>query len=284
MPVKVEGGRRSVQAEVEVPGRPEEVWQAIATGPGISSWFVPTTVEGRVGGNTTSDFGFGPDQIAKATVSDWNPPERFVAESPSDLGPDDPTVATEWIVEARSGGTCIVRVVHSWVTDSDKWDGQFEGHAEGWKGFFQLLRLYLTHFRGQTATSLQFLPMFFGSKEDAWKRLAGPIGLVGVPAGARVSAPAGAPPLAGVVEISGEPEYPEVSLVRLERPAPGIAHFFALAMGGPVFLAARLYLFGPQAASIAAEQEPVWRSWLAQQLPAQALAQPSEASSAAPQA
>jgi hypothetical protein len=35
-------GRRWVQVEVEVPGTPEEVWQAIATGPGISSWFVPT--------------------------------------------------------------------------------------------------------------------------------------------------------------------------------------------------------------------------------------------------
>ena len=35
-------GRRSVTVEVEVPGTPEEVWQAIATGPGVSSWFVPT--------------------------------------------------------------------------------------------------------------------------------------------------------------------------------------------------------------------------------------------------
>ena len=42
MPVKKdESGRRSVQAEVEVPGTPEEVWEAIATGPGITSWFVP---------------------------------------------------------------------------------------------------------------------------------------------------------------------------------------------------------------------------------------------------
>jgi len=30
-------GRREVQVEVEVPGTPEEVWRAIATGPGISS-------------------------------------------------------------------------------------------------------------------------------------------------------------------------------------------------------------------------------------------------------
>ena len=43
-------GHRSIQAEAEVPGSPEEVWEAIATGPGISSWFYPTDVEERVGG------------------------------------------------------------------------------------------------------------------------------------------------------------------------------------------------------------------------------------------
>ena len=51
MPVKVDAsGRRSVQAEAEVPGTPEEVWQAIATGPGISSWFVPTEIHANKDG------------------------------------------------------------------------------------------------------------------------------------------------------------------------------------------------------------------------------------------
>ena len=50
MSVKKEAsGRRSIQVEVEVPGTPEEVWQAIATGPGISSWFVPAEFEMRDG-------------------------------------------------------------------------------------------------------------------------------------------------------------------------------------------------------------------------------------------
>ncbi len=62
MPVKKDAsGHRSVQAEVEVPGTPEEVWEAIATGPGISSWFVPTEVEQREGGIITANFGPGMD-------------------------------------------------------------------------------------------------------------------------------------------------------------------------------------------------------------------------------
>ena len=44
MSVKKEAsGRRSVQVEVEVPGTPEEVWQAIATGPG---YFVLVRADG----------------------------------------------------------------------------------------------------------------------------------------------------------------------------------------------------------------------------------------------
>ena len=43
MPVKKDAsGRHSIEVETEVLGTPEEVWQAIATGPGISAWFVST--------------------------------------------------------------------------------------------------------------------------------------------------------------------------------------------------------------------------------------------------
>src|ERR1700716_1691432 len=101
MSVKKEAsGRRSVQVEVEVPGTPEEVWQAIATGPGVSAWFVPT--EEREDGTVVSHFGPGMDAVATKTA--WDPPQRFAAESEA-FGPNGPPLATEWIVEARSGGT-----------------------------------------------------------------------------------------------------------------------------------------------------------------------------------
>src|SRR5687767_14496038 len=140
MPVNKEpSGRRSVQAEVEVSGTPEEVWQAIATGPGISAWFVPTEVEEREGGAVTASFGPGMD--SHSTITAWDPPRRYAADSRDDMGPDDPTIATEWIVEARAGGACVVRVVHSWFASTDDWDNQFEGHSYGWLAFFRILRL-----------------------------------------------------------------------------------------------------------------------------------------------
>ena len=51
MPTKKDdSGRRSVEIEFELPGTPEQIWDAIATGPGITSWFVPSEVEPYAGG------------------------------------------------------------------------------------------------------------------------------------------------------------------------------------------------------------------------------------------
>ena len=67
MSVKKEpSGRRSVSVEVEVPGTPEEVWQAIATGPGVSAWFVPTEI--RDDGTIVSNFGPGMEMVATRTA------------------------------------------------------------------------------------------------------------------------------------------------------------------------------------------------------------------------
>ena len=81
MSVKKEAsGRRSVQVEVEVPGTPEEVWQAIATGPGVSSWFVPTKFEERDGKPVAVTSNFGPGMESRSTVTAWDPPRMFAAQ------------------------------------------------------------------------------------------------------------------------------------------------------------------------------------------------------------
>jgi uncharacterized protein YndB with AHSA1/START domain len=261
MPVnKDPSGRRSVQAETEVPGTPEEVWEAIATGPGITSWFVPSQVDGRVGGDVVCNFGPGMDSLS--TITAWDPPHRFVAESRDDMGPGDPTVATEWIVEARDGGSCVVRVVHSWFADGDKWDNQFEGHTYGWLSFFRVLRTYLAHFRGQRGVPVQVMGVAPLPKEEAWDAWTRPLGLAGAAVGQPVRTPAGAPPLGGTVEWAGQPAWPEDLLIRLDEPAPGIAHLVPHAMGGQVYLTMRFYLFGKGAEAAAAEAQAAWQGWM----------------------
>ena len=107
---KEASGRRSIQVEVEVPGTPEEVWQAIASGPGVSSWFVPTEFELSDGQPVAVRMNFGPGMAVRSPVTAWDPPRMFAAQGEGWGG--SPPIATEWSVEARAGGVCLVRVVN----------------------------------------------------------------------------------------------------------------------------------------------------------------------------
>jgi uncharacterized protein YndB with AHSA1/START domain len=254
---KEESGRRSIQVEVEVPGTPEQVWQAIATGPGVSAWFVPTEIDGREGGAVTANFGPGMDSVAK--VTSWEPPHRFAAESP-DLGPEAPPVATEWIVEARSGGTCVVRVVNSLFASGDDWDDQLESFEGGWPAWFRILRLYLTHFPGQPGASFRLMALLPIAEAEAWEALAGPLGLLGAVEGQRWSTDGGATPLSGVVEGTQEGKH-RIEL-RLDEPAPGLAFLFSHLMGEKVYVAVNVFFYGDEAADAVARFEPLWQAWM----------------------
>jgi uncharacterized protein YndB with AHSA1/START domain len=138
--------RRYIELEVEVPGTPEEVWEAIATGPGITAWFVPAEVEEREGGGLSFDI-MGKGMEASGVVTAWDPPRRFVYEEEDPFGPGSPSrLATEWLVEARSGGTCVVRLVNSLFATGEDWDDQLDDLREGWGAYLHNLRVYMTHF------------------------------------------------------------------------------------------------------------------------------------------
>ena len=114
-----------------------------------------------------------------------------------------PTIGTEWIVEARSGGKCVVRVVHSLFASTDDWDNQLESVESGWPFFFKILRLYLAHFRGQQSGKIAGMAFSQSDASTAWSTLTRPLGLGDAAAGQRWSAPAGLPSAAGVVEEVG---------------------------------------------------------------------------------
>jgi uncharacterized protein YndB with AHSA1/START domain len=265
MPIQKDpSGRRFIAVETEVPGTPEEVWQAIATGPGLTAWFVPSQLEERANGSLVMDF--GPGMESKAQIQEWDPPRRFTAENKDGIGPGSPTMATEWTIEAKAGGTCRVRVVHSWFASTDDWDHQFEGVEQGWPAFFRILKSYLAHFRGQPCSQVQLMAFAPEPKEKAWAEVTQPLGLAGAKVGQSVKSSGNAPRLAAVVEHVNR-EEPELML-RLDQPAPGTAHLFAMPMGGQVCLGIRFYLYGDGAGAIVAREEPLWQAWLGRLFPA----------------
>ncbi len=266
---KEASGRRSVQVEVEVPGTPEQVWQAIATGPGVSSWFVPTEMEnGDDGKPARMKLNFGPGMESVAKVTAWEPPTRFSAED--SWGPGSPTIATEWTVEARAGGNCLVRVVHSLFASTDDWDNQLTSTEHGWPGFFRILRLYLTHFRGQPSKLMQLMATTADSESKAWETVSNALGLAGATVGQHWKAAAGVPPLSGIVERleNGTPKHDV--LLRLDGPATGVASICVYACGGPIYALVSIYLYGDKAADALAKNEPLWQAWLQERFPAPA--------------
>ncbi len=264
MSVRVDAtGRRSVQSEAEVPGTPEQVWKAIATGPGVSSWFVPCQIEERVGGKIALSFGPGMDSGSDITA--WDPPRSFSAQG-SEIAPGAPTMATEWTVEARSGGTCLVRVVHSWFAETDEWDSQYESTELGWGAFFLDLRVFLGRFNGQPGSTIQLMGFSADSQAATWSKLSTALGLAGAGLGDRVVSPLGAPELAGEVDHLGSEEHPEC-LVVLDRPSPGLIHLFAMPMGEMTCLSIRLFFYGAQAAETANREDSVWQTWVGANFP-----------------
>jgi uncharacterized protein YndB with AHSA1/START domain len=274
MSVKKEAsGRRSVQVEVEVPGTPEEVWQAIATGPGISSWMVPTEFEEQGGKPIAVKMNFGPGMEIRSPVTAWEPPRKWTAQS--DGVPGSPPSAYEWSVEARGGGLCIVRLVQSLFASTDDWDNQLEASQAAWVAFLRALRIYLTHFRGQRSTIMQFVVPVAGTEAQAWETLTTAVGVKGVSVGQKWAAPAGVPAFGGVAEYYSESPYD--ALLRLDKPGPGIAALGAFNCGGPSSMAAlNFYLYGDQAAGTVAHETPHWQAWFQEHFPMPAEAGKSE--------
>lgn len=258
MSVKIEDGRRSIFVETEVPGSPEEVWEAIATGPGISSWFVPCELEGREGGQITMHFGPGMD--SRSTVTEWDAPRRFAAINEGGLGKGGPRMGTEWTVEARSGGTCLVRVVHSLFADSDDWDNQLTGVENGWPGFFRVLRLYLQHFRGLEPRAFVVMGISARPLAEVWTELLSRLDLE-PRIGAAAQSPAGAPEFSGEVAALGDGVAKEHLVVRLEKPGFGLLSLGVQGMGGKSAIVVTCYRYGASPAATAAE-EAAFTDWV----------------------
>ena len=207
-----------------MPGTPEQVWQAIATGPGMSAWFTTTEIEERVGGAISFDFGdenCGED-ISSGKVTAWDPPVRVAYEEYGWNG-DAPPVATEVTVTARSGDRCVVRMVHTMVTDKDDWDGELESFETGWPGFFEILKVYLAHFAGAQSATVRASAVSPRGEKQAWSTMTGALNIAAADVGDRRETPDGTPRLAGRVERIHQDAVSREVMLRIDEPAQGIA-------------------------------------------------------------
>lgn len=191
------GHRFEQRSEFTVNATPEQVWEAIATGPGIDSWFMGRNqVEPGQGGSVRTAYG-GYQPVF--TITAWEPPGRLAYGT--EPAADGRVIAYEFLVERRDRGGTTVRMMVSGFLPGDDWQAEHEAMIAGVDLFSQTLHTYLAHFPGRTATPVTASGPPVADWDTAWAALRRSVDLTAPAAvGDRVRfTPAGLPPVDGVV-------------------------------------------------------------------------------------
>jgi hypothetical protein len=137
--------RFEIRRAVELPVPPEQVWRAIATPEGQAGWFMP--------GDPT------------AGEAEIDPPRRLAVR----FG----TQAVEYVLEADSGATTVLRFVHSGILEED-WGEEFDAMTgAGWDLYLFSLGQYLRHFPDRPAV---YAEAEAPPVPEAWKRILAALG------------------------------------------------------------------------------------------------------------
>ena len=148
--------------QADVPATPDEVWAAIASGPGIDSWFMGrSAVQPGADGTVRTVFG---EYAPELGVTAWDPARRFAYRS--DEAADGRFIAYEFLIEGRAGGSTVLRAVTSGFLPGDDWADEFEAMTLGGELYFRTLVEYLTHFAGRFAAPVTA----FGPPGTTWTR------------------------------------------------------------------------------------------------------------------
>ncbi|MER6577248.1 SRPBCC domain-containing protein [Nonomuraea sp. NPDC001023] len=187
-----------IRHEIPLDAAPDVVWQAIAEGPGIDSWFMGRTeLEPRVGGRGAQTF--GEDVATESVVTAWEPGRRLAHRGVEN--PDGTFMAFEYLLEARGSGSTVLRFVHSGFLGDD-WESEYDDLERGDLQYLYKLAVYLRHFPGRISAHNLFLAGPCASEERFWAALGAALGVAGRPvAGEKVTvAIEGRSPEPGVVE------------------------------------------------------------------------------------
>jgi len=104
-------------SEAELPATPEEVWAAIATGPGIDSWFMGRSdVQPGTDGAIRTAMG---EHTMESGVTAWDPARRLAYRSRE--ASDERFFALEFLIEGRDGGSTVLRNVATGFLPGEDW-------------------------------------------------------------------------------------------------------------------------------------------------------------------
>ena len=237
----------------DVPATPDQVWAAIATGPGIDSWFMGRNeVSPGAGGTIRTVLG---EYAPELEITAWDPPRRLAYGSGQ--APDGRFIAYEFLVEGRAGGSAVLRTVTSGFIPGDDWAEEFEAMQLGGELYFRTLVEYVAHFAGRFAVPVTA----FGPPGTQWARdrelLCRGLGLTGPAArGDLVRFAAD-----GIGSVEGVVYFANAHTIGVRT--QDALYRFLRGFGKPVMVAHELFAAAPVDPRRA---EEAWASWLSRTL------------------
>ena len=248
-----------MELTIELPAPPAVVWEAIATGPGLSLWFLETDLEERAGGHVA--FHMGPEMASEGEVTAWEPGARleyaepdWVALASRENSGQTPLVS-EFLIEATSGGTSILRVVSSAYGTGAEWEREwFADMVANWAPSFDTLARYVARHAGLPGVRVAADLHVDGHPDQLWPQVVALFGTPAIGDEVRIGA------ASGVLErLHDEPNVKEL-LVRFDAPAPGFGVMGAYEIGGSAVVTLGGSVFGDDAQQHA---EALQADWLA---------------------
>ncbi|WP_238007791.1 SRPBCC domain-containing protein [Dactylosporangium sp. AC04546] len=232
--------------DITLEATPEQVWEAIATGPGIDSWFMGRNqVEPREGGAASMEM---PGYTGTSTVTAWEPGRRFRYETA--VAEDGSFMAFEYLIEGRGGAATALRMVHSGMLTGD-WEDQFDALKKGNPLYLRSLAEYLKHFPGRTAVPVTAFGPQQADGDAVWAGITAATGLSkDVREGDAARLTIGGRQVDGVVDLVVEPSFLGI------RTGDALLRF----VGREGFVLTGHHVF---ADVDPAEAEQAWSAWLA---------------------
>ncbi|MEW6476740.1 MAG: SRPBCC domain-containing protein [Actinomycetota bacterium] len=226
-----------IRKEIPLEATPQQVWEAIATGPGLAAWFMPMELD-----------------LDSPTVTSNEPGRRLAVRLPAN--PDGSFHSFDYRIEPAGRAGAVFRFRHSGFT-SDDWGEEFEAvTSAGWDMYLHTLSQYLAHFAGRPAHYVEAEAPPASADEAAWPRLLAAMGLsqpVKEGTGLRFDVPR-----LGAVE--GVVDYVSPTFVGLRAPAALIRFHGRGRIGLPVAVSMHIYVSTSYDVEGA---QRAWESWLA---------------------
>lgn len=251
---------REFELEVVVPGTADEVWEAVATGPGLTSWFVPAEVEPRLGGEVRFHFGTYGTDVCEVTA--WQPPQRFgFAGFQRDRLVDHELAVHPAPDSAAASSACTVRL-RCWGFGSDRsWVEQVEALRASWAAFLDVLALAMAQGPGRPCATTIVNGTARGEVGLVWLRLLARLGLevdVGPGEVARLAVAGGK---RWHAEVARHRDH--VMVLRLEDPGPVISLLGAQSLGpGLAHVAVYTYAYAEDPEAPARQVGAAWQAWM----------------------